>query len=243
MKSIGAGEAGGGRTSARSRSGSVSVHGRDRPGVRGLLGPARRAATANAKGPVAPCLDLAPFGASCAAPFPDIPDPIRRFSPMHAYRTHNLRPVARRRMSARRVRLSGWVHRKRDHGNLLFIDLRDHYGVTQGVMDISSPACSAGRAHLKVKPESVVTVTGKVVARSAETVNAKLATGAGRAADPPRWSPCSRRPRPCRSRSTDGDFPEDICACATASSTCAPRSMHRNIVLRSRGSSPRSAGA
>jgi aspartyl-tRNA synthetase len=72
------------------------------------------------------------------------------------------------------VRLSGWVHRKRDHGNLLFVDLRDHYGITQCVIDVSSPLFA------KVEPvrnESVITVTGTLVARSPETVNPNLPTG------------------------------------------------------------------
>jgi aspartyl-tRNA synthetase len=72
------------------------------------------------------------------------------------------------------ARLSGWVQRKRDHGNLLFIDLRDHYGVTQVVVDVSSPVFKVAEA---VRTESVITVTGKVVARQPSTVNPKLATG------------------------------------------------------------------
>jgi aspartyl-tRNA synthetase len=90
------------------------------------------------------------------------------------YRTHTcgqLRPEH----VGQQARLSGWVQRKRDHGNLLFIDLRDHYGVTQVVVDVSSPVFKAAEA---VRTESVITVTGKVVAREASTVNAKLATGA-----------------------------------------------------------------
>ena len=90
------------------------------------------------------------------------------------YRTHTcgqLRPEH----VGQQARLSGWVQRKRDHGNLLFIDLRDHYGVTQVVVDVSSPVFKAAEA---VRTESVITVTGKVVAREASTVNARLATGA-----------------------------------------------------------------
>ena len=93
--------------------------------------------------------------------------------PMHPYRTHTcgeLRPAH----AGREVRLSGWAHRKRDHGNLVFLDLRDHYGLTQCVIDTASPLFAEVE---KVRPESVVTVTGTVVARSAETVNATLATG------------------------------------------------------------------
>ena len=92
---------------------------------------------------------------------------------MHAYRPHNCGQL-RLAQVGETVRLSGWVHRKRDHGNLLFVDLRDHYGVTQCVVDTSSPIFAAIE---QARPESVVTVTGKVVARSAETANARLATG------------------------------------------------------------------
>ncbi|HVY99456.1 MAG TPA: aspartate--tRNA ligase [Dongiaceae bacterium] len=92
---------------------------------------------------------------------------------MHPYRTHTCGAL-RAADSGQVVRVSGWVHRKRDHGNLLFIDLRDHYGLVQAVLDISSPLFP------KVEPvrlESVVTITGKVVKRTPETVNPKLPTG------------------------------------------------------------------
>ena len=89
------------------------------------------------------------------------------------YRTHTcgaLRP----QNVGQEARLSGWVQRKRDHGNLLFIDLRDHYGVTQVVVDAGSPVFKTAEA---VRTESVITVTGKVVARDAATINPRLATG------------------------------------------------------------------
>lgn len=92
---------------------------------------------------------------------------------MHPYRTHTCGQL-RSEHIGQTVRLSGWVNRKRDHGGLLFIDLRDHYGMTQCVIDMSSPLM-AQVEH--VKNESVVTITGKVVQRPAETVNAKLPTG------------------------------------------------------------------
>jgi aspartyl-tRNA synthetase len=92
---------------------------------------------------------------------------------MHAYRSHTCGAL---RISdvGQQVRLSGWVHRKRDHGNLVFIDLRDHYGLTQCVLDVSSPLFKAVE---QTRVESVVTVTGKVVQRPAETANPKLPTG------------------------------------------------------------------
>src|SRR5215813_9887793 len=92
---------------------------------------------------------------------------------MHAYRTHTCGEL-RLGDAGRPARLSGWVHRKRDHGQLLFVDLRDHYGVTQCVVDISSPMFAAVDA---LRLESVVTVTGRVAARSADTINPRLPTG------------------------------------------------------------------
>ncbi len=92
---------------------------------------------------------------------------------MHPYRTHtcdDLRPEH----VGEEVRLSGWAHRKRDHGNLLFLDLRDHYGITQCVVDTEAVHFAAVEA---LRPESVVTITGKVVKRSDDTINANLATG------------------------------------------------------------------
>ena len=89
---------------------------------------------------------------------------------MHAYRTHNCAAL-RKADVGETVRLSGWVHRKRDHGHLLFVDLRDHYGITQVVTDTNSPAF---KTLDRLRLESVVTVEGEVVARSAETVNANL---------------------------------------------------------------------
>src|SRR3984885_1269035 len=92
---------------------------------------------------------------------------------MHPYRTHTCGEL-RLSHKDQTVRLSGWVHRKRDHGSLLFIDLRDHYGLTQCVIDRSSPLLPSVE-HIKL--ESVVTITGKVVQRPAETANDKLPTG------------------------------------------------------------------
>lgn len=92
---------------------------------------------------------------------------------MHPYRTHTCGEL-RLAHAGQQVRLSGWVHRKRDHGNLLFVDLRDHYGLTQCVADVSNPRFKAVEG---VRPESVVTVTGTVVERSSETVNPNLPTG------------------------------------------------------------------
>ncbi|OYY68687.1 MAG: aspartate--tRNA ligase [Sphingomonadales bacterium 28-55-16] len=92
---------------------------------------------------------------------------------MHAYRTHKCAEL-RDTHVGETVRLSGWVHRKRDHGGVLFVDLRDHYGMTQIVADSDSPALPILEA---LRLESVITIDGEVKARSAGTVNAGLPTG------------------------------------------------------------------
>ncbi len=92
---------------------------------------------------------------------------------MHAYRSHTCGQL-RAANVGETVRLSGWVHRVRDHGGLLFIDLRDHYGLTQIVADPDSPAFASANG---VRSEWVIRVDGAVVARSSETVNANLPTG------------------------------------------------------------------
>ena len=92
---------------------------------------------------------------------------------MHAYRTHTCADL-RADHVGQEVRLSGWVHRKRDHGGLLFVDLRDHYGLTQIVTDVDSEAF---KLLDSARTESVITVTGEVVARSEATVNPNLPTG------------------------------------------------------------------
>jgi len=93
---------------------------------------------------------------------------------MHPYRTHTCAQLSADHVGEN-VRLSGWIHRKRDHGGVLFVDLRDHYGLTQIVADSDSPALPVLEG---LRVESVVTIEGTVKARVAETVNANLATGA-----------------------------------------------------------------
>jgi aspartyl-tRNA synthetase len=92
---------------------------------------------------------------------------------MHAYRTHTCADL-RAANVGEDVRLSGWVHRTREHANVLFVDLRDHYGITQIVVETGSDLYPTVNG---VGPESVLTFTGKVAARSPETLNPKLATG------------------------------------------------------------------
>ena len=92
---------------------------------------------------------------------------------MHKYRTHTCSEITKKNSGAT-VKLSGWIHRKRDHGNLLFFDLRDHFGLTQCVIENSN---NLFKIVEKIKPESVVCVSGQVVNRSADTVNKDLFTG------------------------------------------------------------------
>ena len=92
---------------------------------------------------------------------------------MHQYRTHNCGELTEANMESH-VRLSGWIHSKRDHGGLLFIDLRDQYGITQIVIDKSNKIFNSLE---DIKIESVITVTGCVVSRSNETINKKINTG------------------------------------------------------------------
>jgi len=92
---------------------------------------------------------------------------------MHAYRSHNCVELTQANVGEK-VRISGWINRKRDHGQLVFVDLRDHYGLTQCVID-SSDACFAMVEATRL--ESVVTITGEVLQRSDDTINANLPTG------------------------------------------------------------------
>ena len=92
---------------------------------------------------------------------------------MNKYRTHNCADLSEKEIDEN-VILSGWLHRKRDHGNLLFIDLRDHYGMTQCVIENNNNFFSVLE---KIKPESVLKISGKVVKRSDGTENLELKTG------------------------------------------------------------------
>ncbi len=92
---------------------------------------------------------------------------------MHRYRSHTCDEL-RAEHVGEDARLSGWVHRVRDHGHLVFVDLRDHYGVTQCVVEADHEMFEAAR---NLRPESVLTVTGAIVRRDAETVNTRLPTG------------------------------------------------------------------
>jgi len=146
---------------------------------------------------------------------------------MHAYRTHNCAELRAEHVGGE-VRVSGWVHRKRDHGNLLFIDLRDHFGITQIVTDIDAPAFKTLEA---VRAESVITVTGDVVARAADVVNPNLATGAieVRAREVVVQSSASELPMPVAG---EAEYPEEIRLRYRYLDLRRER-VHANMVLRS----------
>ncbi len=94
---------------------------------------------------------------------------------MHKYRTHNCSELNKSNVG-QTVKLSGWVHSKRDHGSLIFIDLRDHFGLTQIVIDQQNSALNLDQIA-SIKLESVITIVGEVVARAAEVVNTNIKTG------------------------------------------------------------------
>ncbi|MGA0606997.1 aspartate--tRNA ligase [Phenylobacterium sp. VNQ135] len=147
---------------------------------------------------------------------------------MHAYRTHTCGQL-RASDTGSQVRLSGWVHRKRDHGGLIFIDLRDHYGLTQLVVSPSTPGFDVVE-HLRA--ESVIRVDGEVVARSGDTVNANLPTGeievVVRKVDV--LSEAAELPLPVFG---EPDYPEEI-RLKNRFLDLRRETLHRNIVLRSK---------
>ena len=128
----------------------------------------------------------------------------------------------------KQVKLSGWIHRKRDHGQLLFIDLRDHYGMIQCVVDPESPAFKL----LEHTPlESVVSVEGKVVLRSPHLINTKLNTGAIEVQIQSSVALSSASPLPL-SVNTDTPFPEETRLKYRFLDLRRP-ALHENIVMRS----------
>jgi len=147
---------------------------------------------------------------------------------MHAYRTHTCADLRASDVGST-VRLSGWIHRKRDHGGVLFVDLRDHYGLTQVV-------AAAGSEALKIldgmRAESVVTITGQVVAREGGAVNPKLATGEieVQAREVEVQSSAAELPMPVAG---EAEYPEDIRLKYRYLDLRRDR-LHANIMLRSK---------
>jgi len=146
---------------------------------------------------------------------------------MHRYRTHTCGEL-RAGDVGRPARLSGWVHRKRDHGHLLFVDLRDNFGITQCVVNAASPAFG-GASGLRL--ESVVTVTGTVVARGPDAVNPRLPTGEVELAVEDVLVQSVAEPLPLQVNA-ETEFPEDT-RLRYRFLDLRREALHRNIVLRS----------
>jgi aspartyl-tRNA synthetase len=147
---------------------------------------------------------------------------------MHAYRTHTCGALRLADVGGN-VRLSGWVHRKRDHGGLLFVDMRDHYGLTQLVAHPGDPGFDVLD---RLRAESVVRIDGEVVARSAEAINPNLATGEieVRVRGAEMLSEAAELPLPVFG---EPDYPEDI-RLKFRYLDLRRETLHRNIVLRSK---------
>ena len=147
---------------------------------------------------------------------------------MHKYRTHNCSEL-RLSHESTTVKLSGWVHRKRDHGNLLFIDLRDHYGITQCVIENTNKNF---KILEKIKPDSVISITGKVLKRTPETINKDLPTGEIEVEfkELEILSEAQELPMPVFG---EQDYPEDI-RLKYRFLDLRRQTMHENIILRSK---------
>jgi len=146
----------------------------------------------------------------------------------HPYRSHDCGALTSAEVG-QTVRLSGWIHRKRDHGGVLFVDLRDHYGITQIVADEDSPALELLDS---LRVESVVTIDGEVKARDAATINPNLQTGEIEvfARSVVVQSRADELPMPVAG---EQDYPEDI-RLKYRYLDLRRETMHANILLRSR---------
>ncbi|MFZ4082531.1 MAG: aspartate--tRNA ligase [Pirellula sp.] len=146
---------------------------------------------------------------------------------MHAYRTHSCGQLRSAHVGST-VKLSGWVFRKRDHGNLLFVDLRDHYGITQVVVDRDSQAFKLVEG---IKLESVICIEGSVSGRGADRVNAEIPTGEieVKASSVVLLSEATEVPFPIFGNT---EYPEDI-RLKNRFLDLRREKLHANIVLRS----------
>ena len=147
---------------------------------------------------------------------------------MNKYRTHNCSELGEKEIN-QEVYLSGWLHRKRDHGNLLFVDLRDHYGITQCVIENDNKFFPIIE---KSKPESVLKICGKVVKRSKDTENLELKTGKIEISikSVEVLSASKELPLPVFG---EQDYPEDI-RLKYRFIDLRREEMHKNIILRSK---------
>ncbi|WP_299910266.1 aspartate--tRNA ligase [uncultured Paracoccus sp.] len=147
---------------------------------------------------------------------------------MHAYRSHTCADLTAAN-AGETIRLSGWVHRVRDHGGVLFVDLRDHYGMTQVIADSDSPAFAAME---KLKAETVIRVDGRVKLRDASLINPKLPTGEIEvyATGLEVLGPADELPLPVFG---DQEYPEET-RLAYRFLDLRRESLHQNIMLRSK---------
>ncbi|MDC2987074.1 aspartate--tRNA ligase [Candidatus Pelagibacter bacterium] len=147
---------------------------------------------------------------------------------MNKYRTHNCSELSEKDIN-KKIHLSGWLHRKRDHGNLLFIDLRDHFGMTQCVIENKNKFFPILE---KLKPESVLKISGKVIKRSSETENLDLKTGKIEISieSIEVLSSAKELPMPVFG---DQDYPEEI-RLKYRFLDLRREEMHKNIILRSK---------
>ncbi|MEO9968358.1 MAG: aspartate--tRNA ligase [Hyphomonadaceae bacterium] len=146
---------------------------------------------------------------------------------MHAYRSHTCGQL-RKTDVGQTVKLSGWLHRRRDHGGVMFIDLRDHYGLTQCVFDPDFPAFAVVE---RLRTESVITIEGEVLARDASLVNENLGTGEVevRVKEASIQSEAAELPLPVFG---EPDYPEDI-RLTHRYLDLRRETLHKNMILRS----------
>ena len=148
---------------------------------------------------------------------------------MNRYRTHNCNEL-RKKEVGNSVILSGWVNKKRDHGNLLFIDLRDNYGITQCIIDKDNSNFSELE---KIQLETVIKIEGKVIDRSIETINKEIPTGEIEISinNFEILGTCKELPLPVFS---DQEYSEEI-RLKYRFLDLRRKKIHENIILRSRG--------
>jgi len=149
---------------------------------------------------------------------------------MHLYRTHTCGQITTKDIN-KEVKLSGWVHRRRDHGGLVFIDLRDHYGITQCVINENSSELVEEIAHLRY--ESVITIVGKVVARQQDAINENLLTGEIEVVISSYKLESEADNLPLQVNNNDKDFPEET-RLKYRFLDLRREKLHSNIVLRSK---------
>ena len=145
---------------------------------------------------------------------------------MHKYRTHNCNQLNKSHINEK-VKLSGWVHRRRDHGSICFVDLRDHFGITQIVT--SDPERCSNLSKLSF--ETVITVIGTVVARSLDTVNPNIVTGEVEIVIEELLVESVAELLPININNSDLQFPEDL-RLKYRFLDLRREKLHNNIILR-----------